>query len=343
MNKINGCPLVSIISPTFNHERYISDCIESVINQTYQNWEMIIIDDGSTDKSPEIIAKYARIDSRINYIRQENIGIFRLAETYNKALSLSTGQYIAILEGDDFWDKNKLHCQLIEFEKHPDAVLSWGKAYSMNSEMGKKNKLYPVDNPEELKYFENEPVGSILNIFLFRNCIPALTIIIRRDSLLKIGGFLQKYNLPLVDLPTLYELAMIGRFIFIPYPLGTWRIYPTQITKTYTSNIIKGFKLLALEYYSRINGESFLKEDIIKSRILNHYKRQQVVSYSRSGRYKLIRKDFKGARKDYLHCLFNYGLAEPIWKLRAVAGLFFSFFRMDIEWLAKLLGKDSYK
>ncbi|MGB7570995.1 MAG: glycosyltransferase family 2 protein, partial [Methanothrix sp.] len=73
---------------------------------TYVAWEQIIIDDGSSDQTGEIILKYN--DDRIKYIRQEHKGIWRLSEAYNQALQLSNGDYIAILEGDDFWPPNKL-------------------------------------------------------------------------------------------------------------------------------------------------------------------------------------------------------------------------------------------
>ncbi len=87
-------PLVSIITPTYNHEKFIGTCIESVLKQTYQNWEMIIIDDGSTDKTGFIVAKYN--DNRIRYVKQENVGIWKLKGTYNKALNMSSGNLIAL-------------------------------------------------------------------------------------------------------------------------------------------------------------------------------------------------------------------------------------------------------
>ena len=97
---IDHSPQVSIITSTFNHERFIGPCIESVINQTYQNWEQIIIDDGSSDRTPEIVRSYK--DSRIHYIYQQNQSIEALAQTYNRALRESQGQLVGILERDDF-------------------------------------------------------------------------------------------------------------------------------------------------------------------------------------------------------------------------------------------------
>src|SRR4051812_29758132 len=99
-------PLVSVITPTYNHEKFISACIESVMAQTYTKWEQIIIDDGSTDGTAEIIRSYR--DPRINYVHQPNQGIEQLAISYNRALEVATGELIGILEGDDTWPDNKL-------------------------------------------------------------------------------------------------------------------------------------------------------------------------------------------------------------------------------------------
>src|SRR5436190_82102 len=92
-------PLVSIITPTYNHERFIGPCIESLLAQTYENWEQIIIDDGSTDHTADVVRRYS--DPRIKYIYQQHRGVESLAHTYNRALKTSHGRLVAILEGDD--------------------------------------------------------------------------------------------------------------------------------------------------------------------------------------------------------------------------------------------------
>lgn len=331
-------PLVSIISPTYNHEKYIQDCIQSVINQVYTNWEMIIIDDGSIDSTYSIAQSFSLKDPRIKVYTQKNIGIFRLSETYNFALNIAKGKYIAILEGDDVWFKNKLCLQIKELEENNNIVLSWGKAYSSKEDLASHYALHPGKNIPDT-YSNNTPPGNSINVFLFSNFIPALTAVIRKDSLLSIGGFQQKYNLPLVDLPTWLELSLKGTFSYIDEPLGSWRIYPTQVTKTYTTNIFDGFFLLAQETYQK-------NKEIINScsykQLNQYYEKQSVIAYSRSGRYKLIRKDFNGARKDYLKSIFHSFPYKIIWKLRSIVGLVFSCFHLNVEGLAKMLGKDSY-
>ena len=96
--------LVSIITPMYNSEKFIEATIKSVLNQTYQEWEMLIIDDCSTDNSPNIVKSYMQQDSRIKCIKTEtNKGV---SNARNLALSKATGQFIAFLDSDDQW-KNK--------------------------------------------------------------------------------------------------------------------------------------------------------------------------------------------------------------------------------------------
>lgn len=101
---------VSIITPMYNAKRYIAQTIQSVLAQTYPDWEMIIVDDCSTDDSPAIVQEFARADQRIRYFRQpENGGI---ACARNTAIGFATGKYIAFLDSDDLWKPEKLERQL---------------------------------------------------------------------------------------------------------------------------------------------------------------------------------------------------------------------------------------
>ena len=102
--------LVSVITPMHNSGRYILDTIESVKNQTYKNWEMIIIDDCSTDNSVELVKKYIQSDERIKLIRlEENVGV---AKARNKGIENSKGRYLAFLDSDDLWLPDKLNKQI---------------------------------------------------------------------------------------------------------------------------------------------------------------------------------------------------------------------------------------
>lgn len=105
-----GEPLVSIIIPLYNSETYISEAIETVLNQTYNNWELIIIDDCSTDQSYNIVTNYQKNDERINLLKlTKNSGS---AVARNLGIKEAKGDFIAFLDSDDLWEKNKLENQI---------------------------------------------------------------------------------------------------------------------------------------------------------------------------------------------------------------------------------------
>ena len=101
--------MVSILTPCYNGERFIPETIESVLRQTYPHWDMIVVDDGSTDRTAEIAAGYAARDSRVRLVRQPNGGT---ASARNSAMKRASGRYIALLDADDVWDANFLERQL---------------------------------------------------------------------------------------------------------------------------------------------------------------------------------------------------------------------------------------
>lgn len=112
--------LVSIITPSYNTALFISQMIESVLYQTYTNWEMIIIDDCSTDNTEEVVRRYK--DKRIRFIRNnQNLGA---AMSRNIALGLAKGEWIAFLDSDDLWDKDKLTKQ-VDFMKRNNYLFSY--------------------------------------------------------------------------------------------------------------------------------------------------------------------------------------------------------------------------
>ncbi|SEL80566.1 glycosyltransferase family 2 protein [Parapedobacter koreensis] len=107
---------VSIITPLFNGAQFVSETIASVLLQSYQNLELLIIDDGSTDSGPQIVEEYKKKDNRIKFIRNDhNLGP---ARTRNRGIEVATGRYIAFLDSDDIWLPNKLEVQLHFMEKN---------------------------------------------------------------------------------------------------------------------------------------------------------------------------------------------------------------------------------
>ena len=107
-------PIVSVIIPVFNVERYLRRCLESVIAQTYSNLQIICIDDGSSDRSGEICNEFARLDGRVQVFHQKNCGV---SEARNKGLDLAKGEYISFVDSDDYIEKNMLELMVQVLEK----------------------------------------------------------------------------------------------------------------------------------------------------------------------------------------------------------------------------------
>ena len=205
--------LVSVITPTYNHEKFIGQCIESVQSQTYDNWEMIIIDDHSVDQTLEIAQRYTRLDKRIKIIQhKKNWGIQKLKATYNQALAMAQGNLIAILEGDDFWPKDKLEKQIKDFKKEGVYVLSFGNC-AITDPLGrliqvKKHKI------------KESVFNSLITLQL---SIMSPTVMIKKSALLKINGFQNDADYQFVDIPTYLALASKGKFYYHQDLLGCYR------------------------------------------------------------------------------------------------------------------------
>lgn len=138
--------LISIITPMYNGEKYVSQTIESVLAQTYQNWEMIIVDDGSKDASPQIVKKYSIEDDRIKLVHQQNAGS---ADARNNALRRAKGRYICFLDADDLLDNSFLEKQL-EYLKNKKA----GIVYASYRRIDENNNeiLKPFIVPDKVDY-----------------------------------------------------------------------------------------------------------------------------------------------------------------------------------------------
>lgn len=111
-------PKISVIIPVYNGAKFLPRSISSVINQTHKNWELVIVDDGSTDNSKEVVSEYVKKDSRIQYYSQPNSGT--PAKPKNTAMKYVQGEYVAYLDQDDEWLPEKLEKQLAVFKKYPN-------------------------------------------------------------------------------------------------------------------------------------------------------------------------------------------------------------------------------
>lgn len=156
--------LVSIVTPLYNSEKFIEETIESVLKQTYNNWEMLIIDDCSTDLGPDIVKKYSEKDLRIKYIKMEKNSGAALCR--NKAIELSKGEFIAFLDSDDLWSERKLEKQL-KFMKANGYAITFHSYEQIDEDGAKLNKIIkaPLKPVTYRSYLLNNPIGCLSGMY----------------------------------------------------------------------------------------------------------------------------------------------------------------------------------
>lgn len=331
---LSNHPLVSIITPTYNHERFIAQCIESVLAQTYPHWEMLIVDDGSTDKTAAIVKRYR--DPRIRYFYQEHKGPFRLGETYNFALRQSQGELIAILEGDDWWPPDKLE-KMVPLFANPKVVLAHGASDWVAWAASGRCLEVPQDPALTfpLEILENCPVGLALKIFLQTyNFITAVTVMLRKSALHKVGGFKQEPYLPLVDFTTWLHLALVGEFAYHPYPSGYWRKTPGSITMSYSREILKGFERAVcafIDSHAKLLLELGFDPAKYRAKAVNLTSKRLKTLYEDKAAWAeffLQLGEWQVAREIYLRNLPS--LRTPVGLVLAVTGLSSTFCRINL-------------
>ena len=122
--------LVSVIVPVYNSEKYLKDCVESIVNQTYRNLEIILVDDGSTDTSGTICDIYAKNDSRVHVIHKENGGN---GDARNAGLKIATGQWITMSDNDDIFHKRQIEVLLsAATDKNADIAVGWYRPFDIH-------------------------------------------------------------------------------------------------------------------------------------------------------------------------------------------------------------------
>ena len=165
--------LVSIIMPAYNCEKYITEAIASVINQTYQNWELIVIDDCSQDNTVNIVKRLALEDTRINlYQNERNVGV---SKTRNKGLSIAKGQWIAFLDSDDCWASEKLEKQMEFIKAHPNALLTYTASKFMDTQ---GNRYSYIMHAEKCVDY---------HAILRKNLISCSSVIVDRSLMISVG------------------------------------------------------------------------------------------------------------------------------------------------------------
>lgn len=208
--------LVSIIVPVFNGERFINETINSVINQGYTKWELIIVDDGSIDQTKNIVYSRLAIDSRIKYFFQKNSG---QAAARNTGIEVSKGDFIAFLDADDVWSSDKLESCVHVFIDNPSVDF----VYSSFNYMDEKGDLILS------KSYEHPRISNFNDMILKCDFIGTLTVVIKSQV---VKRFKFDENLHgTEDWDLWIRLSRVSSFYFLPKVLATYRENPLGSSK----------------------------------------------------------------------------------------------------------------
>jgi glycosyltransferase involved in cell wall biosynthesis len=329
---------ISVITPTYNHEPFIGACADSVLAQTHTDWEQVIVDDGSKDQSHQIIAGYH--DPRIRYFHQPNQGAFELANTYNRALALTKGDLIAILEGDDFWPADKLKTQVLAFDD-PDVVLAYGEVSDVDPG-GRKQRTFSRSTSLRKNLSPsirlNEPIGSATRYMLTaegRSLVCPSSVIIRRSALEQIGGFQYVSGLPLTDYPTFMELSLLGRFHYSDQVLGYRRRHEKSITANRAREIHENVSSFALAFLDQ-HADKMAIADPELSEIKGTWRKAEDTMHFSEGRSLLLQRCWADARAHFSRSARSERSSV---RLASIAGLLCSWLHCDIERLMRLGGR----
>lgn len=272
--------LVSVIMNCYNGEKYLREAIDSVVDQTYQNWEIILWDNVSTDLSAEIVKSYD--DSRIKYYcAEENIP---LGGARNKAIEKSNGEFIAFLDVDDLWLPEKLALQVPLFEQNNKVGLVYSDSIWFNSKNGK----------ERLSLKENNKLrGNCFRELLTNYLMTQSSIIIKKEALLEqVEWFDERFHL-LEEADLFRRISYYWELDFVDKPLAKWRIHDDSSTWTKFNKIHKEGEMMLLKFSNIFpNFETeYAKEIRYYKAIL---KRREAISLWQENKNSLARRSLFG-------------------------------------------------
>lgn len=303
---MNSAP-VTVLMSVFNGSKFLKAAIDSILNQTYRSFEFLIIDDGSTDDSADIIQGYD--DHRIRFIRQSNMG---LTASLNKGISLAKGNLIARQDADDFSEANRLDSQVAYLERHPKISMIGSYARyvdSLSNEIGVwRPPCDEVDIKKELLKHNTFCHGSVL---------------FKKDRMNAIGNYREifKYS---QDYDCWLRFGNSFSFANIPQILYNFRLQSESLSRKKFADQLH-FQLLAITDYqfskihlkSNLDGRkindlpSFLKQSYkLRTYDINNYKSNQTLNFSA---YEISRKHFALGLK---YWLLSMRYQPKAWKLR---------------------------
>lgn len=251
-------PLVSVLMTAYNRQKYIAEAVESVISSTYQNWELIIVDDMSKDKTVEIAEAYAKKDNRIKvYVNEKNLGDY---PNRNKAASYAKGKYLKYVDADDLIYPHGLEQLVFFMEQFPDA------GYGLCSLSQDDDRIYPF----ELSPYEAYRRHYFTNKWIFHKA--PLSAIIKKEVFDKVGGFTGRRMVG--DFEMWNKLSEKYSVALMPAGIVWYRTHNEGEMQFARDNIFQMFDYLLVEKDIIIRNSNPLNDDE-KQYILKIIKRKQ--------------------------------------------------------------------
>lgn len=231
-------PAVTVLMTCYNTERYVGEAIESILAQTFENFEFVIVNDGSTDGSPEIIERYAAKDARIRVLNGANCGIVGAACA---GMKVARSEFVARIDSDDVAMPTRLEKQVTYLRDNPACVAVGSRTLIIDPEGEVICEWGQLASHEEIDS-ENMRTGGPGLIHV--------AAMFRAKTAEKVGGYRKEYE-GIEDLDLFLRLAEKGRLTNLPEPLSKWRQHPRSCCHTRTEELRRKFPLVIADAYQR--------------------------------------------------------------------------------------------
>ena len=233
---------VSVIVLTYNRADMVKEAINSILSQTFEDFELIVVDNESTDNTEEVIKSYA--DERIRYFKHRNNGL--IAVNRNYGIGKAQGEYIAFCDDDDLWMPEKLEKQAKLLDSDKELGLVYSACYSID-ENGNSKGDTNLSTSKPLR-------GNVFDKLFQNNFIPMLTVMVRREVLSKVGEFDPKYIIAL-DHDLWLRIAEHYPIDFIAEPLAKYRIHGGNVSKNQELTINEAFQIVEYWLKRKVTSE----------------------------------------------------------------------------------------
>ena len=214
---VNAAPLISVLMPVFNGERYVERAVQSIIDQSERDFELIVVDDGSTDGSSDMLRRFTASDPRVHLVSRENRG---LVVTLNEMLALARGTYLARMDADDIAEPRRFECELQALIADPSLVAVGCSVHFIDPA---DRRLMTFAYP-----FGHDAIVSWVMAVERGNGMSHPALMMRADAVRTIGGYRAEFW-PAEDADLVLRLAEIGRLKNLAEPLLSYRLHPESI------------------------------------------------------------------------------------------------------------------